>query len=93
MVLFYWNVLISFDFFLNLHHLYLLLRNNLLVVLNPMLNRVVLSLDNLLRDGLHYSTLFQSGLFLLNWHPFHILAVLILDNFLLIRDIVDSALT
>lgn len=90
-LLLYGNVLISFDFFLYVDHLYLLLRYNLFVVLNPLLDRVVVLLDDFPRNGLNNSTFLVFDYFPFDGHLLHIGPILILDHLLLVRNVIDSA--
>lgn len=93
MILLDWDILISFDFFLDWNHLDPLLWDDFLVVLDSLFDCVVIGLDNFARNSLNDFPFFISCDFLLDGHSLHILPVFVLYYLFLVGYIVDSALS
>jgi hypothetical protein len=86
-------ILISFDLFLNRHHLNLFLRNNLFLILNSFLDSHVLSLHDFFGYSLCDSAFLHSCFLLFDGYSFDDLFILILDYFFLVGDVIYSALS
>jgi hypothetical protein len=91
-LLFHGDILIPFDLLLDRNHFYLFFRNNLLVVLYPLLHSIKVLLDNFPGNSLHNRSLLVLDDFALNWHFLNIGSVFVFNDLLFVGNVIHSAL-
>lgn len=91
-LLFNWNILIAFNLALHWYHFNFLFGNDFLVVLYSFLDGIEVLLDDFSRHCLHNFSLLVCDDLSLDWHLLHICPVFVLNHFLFVGHVADSAL-